>query len=385
MNFRATSSALVLAACALSACATAPEKPATLATPSEPTMGKAAEFGAPSDLDGAVRQAQLQRLAGDFDGAARTLSQLMIVAPDDPRVVGEYGKTLVGRGRTDDALAFLKRAIELNPGDWTLYSAQGVAFDQRKNYKAAQHSYQVALQIRPGEPTVLSNSALSHMQTGDLSAAEMLLGQAARSGSEDARIAQNLAMLNDLKAARLKAAGQAPSALASAKAAPALKQTTATPAPAQPAMLPAPVARAQSADRPAENAPKDLGATLSPLAALRNDPSVRMAPIPNDSAASAPKGQTAQPAPLSQAVIALQNDPSVRMAPIPREEAPVPVKRAQPKPAAAQTQVAETAKPKPEFQKAEAEKPVPATQKIASEETLTRLRPTFSDLASAKK
>jgi len=36
-----------------------------------------------------------------------------LVAPDDARVLGEYGKTLLAQGRTDDALAFLARAIEL--------------------------------------------------------------------------------------------------------------------------------------------------------------------------------------------------------------------------------------------------------------------------------
>lgn len=35
----------------------------------------------------------------------------------------------------DDAIAFLDRAIQLQPGDWTLYSAQGVAYDQEGKYQ----------------------------------------------------------------------------------------------------------------------------------------------------------------------------------------------------------------------------------------------------------
>lgn len=77
----------------------------------------------PTSLESAVRWAQTQRANGDFDGAMRTLAQLILVAPDDPRVLGEYGKTLVDKGETDDALAFLHRAAGLQPEDWSLFSA----------------------------------------------------------------------------------------------------------------------------------------------------------------------------------------------------------------------------------------------------------------------
>jgi len=97
--------------------------------PPREALGKANMPGTtaamPSDLDVALRQAQAQRSAGDLAGALRILSQLVLVVPDDPRVVGEYGKTLTAQGRSDDALAFLERAIALKP-DWSLYSAQGI-------------------------------------------------------------------------------------------------------------------------------------------------------------------------------------------------------------------------------------------------------------------
>src|SRR5262245_14259987 len=92
-----------------------------------PPVGPAAQVPeiAPSNVQDAVRYAQVQRVSGDIDGAIRTLSQLVIAAPDDSRVLGEYGKALVVQGKTGDAVAFLQRAIELNPNDWMLYSAQG--------------------------------------------------------------------------------------------------------------------------------------------------------------------------------------------------------------------------------------------------------------------
>jgi Flp pilus assembly protein TadD len=92
-------------------------------------------------------------------------------------VLGDYGKVLAAQGKSDDALAFLDRAIQMSPNDWTLYSAQGVAFDHEGKYLAAQASYGRALTLKPGEPAILNNDALSHMQAGDLTGAENLLRQ----------------------------------------------------------------------------------------------------------------------------------------------------------------------------------------------------------------
>src|SRR5260221_6974090 len=48
---------------------------------------------AATNLEDSIRQAQMLRLAGSYDEAIKHLSQLMMVASDDSRVVGEYGKT----------------------------------------------------------------------------------------------------------------------------------------------------------------------------------------------------------------------------------------------------------------------------------------------------
>jgi Flp pilus assembly protein TadD len=165
---------------------------------SQPTLGK----NLPDNLDGAIRRAQLQRAAGDFDGASKTLSQLMLVAPDDPRVVGEYGKVLAQRGQTQDALAFLKRAIQLQPSDWTLYSALGVAYDQADDRASAKLAYEHALSLKPGDATVLNNYAVSRMLAGDLDGAQTLLAQAAAQGTPYAKIANNAQMVADLQKQR---------------------------------------------------------------------------------------------------------------------------------------------------------------------------------------
>lgn len=286
-------STLVVFSLALSGCATfAPAKdakdatilsePATKAPKTAQNMPQSEGEMLPAlDLVHAVGQAQTQRKMGDLQGATRALSQLVLVAPDDPRVLGEYGKTLVAMGRSDDALAFLERAIEIQPLDWSLFSAQGVAYDQKGNYMSAQASYEHALALKPGEPAVLSNNALSHMQAGDLDGAERLLLQAQQAGGDYPRVFNNLALVQRLKRSK------APESQAAVRA---VVQAPATvPAP-EPAPSPAPVA---IVGLPAPEAPRimDPAAQSRAIDALRTDPTVLMQAVANDpqAGATAPK------------------------------------------------------------------------------------------------
>jgi Flp pilus assembly protein TadD len=153
-----------------------------------------------TNLDDSIRQAQMLRLAGNYDEAINHLSQLMLVAADDSRVISEYGKTLVSMGRAEEAEKFLTRAQQLEPQDWTIYSALGVAYDQIGNPKDAQINYEHALALRPGEPSVLSNYALSRMQAKDPDMARKLAERAeiANAAAKDDKITRNIALVRTL-------------------------------------------------------------------------------------------------------------------------------------------------------------------------------------------
>ena len=280
MKFLATPyRALLLMSVALCGCASVPAGPVGLALKADgkPVIGKAEV--APSDLEGAIRQAQLQRLAGDLDGATHTLGQLVLIAPDDPRVLGEYGKTLVAKGEADDALAFLAQAIAFQPNDWMLYSAQGVAYDQRGDYVSAQEAYNRALNLKPGDPGVLSNAGLSRMQAGDLQGAEVLLRAAAQNGADNARITQNLALVQSLKDSKrpvIVLPAVTPAAEV-ANARPAADQATAPLSAPTETVAQTPLARPATSPTP-----------LTGVAALAADPTVVMAPIPRDDVVAKP-------------------------------------------------------------------------------------------------
>jgi Flp pilus assembly protein TadD len=176
-----------------------------------PAAPQAEQTSLMQSLDTGIKDARAKREARDFDGAIRVLSQLMLVAPDDVRVVGEYGKVLVQKGRAREALDFLNRAVQLKQNDWTIYSALGVAYDQSGDYNSARLAYQRALALKPGESTVLNNFAMSRMLAGDLPEAKRLIGEASAE-AKDERIARNLKLIAGLtpQAAATKPLAAAP-------------------------------------------------------------------------------------------------------------------------------------------------------------------------------
>jgi Flp pilus assembly protein TadD len=217
-------------------------------------------------LDVQINDAVALRGKGDYAGATKILSQLLLVAPDNARIIGEYGKNLVQQGRSKEALDFLRRAVQLQPGDWSLYSALGIAYDQSGDYANAKLAYQQALTIKPGDAGVLNNYALSRMQANDLSSARQLMAQASASGGADPKIAQNAALLASLAPPQIKA-----------QASPAAAKSTATQQ-----------ATAKPTTTYAPPPPKNMG------------PNVVMQSVPKDSLAGPVRQATSAPRKLAQ-------------------------------------------------------------------------------------
>lgn len=229
--------ALALSTAALGACASDPVARSTDQAQADNAATATASAG---NLDDEIRQAQLLRAKADYAGAVRMLSQLMLVTQDDPRVIGEYGKVLVQQGRAPEGVQFLNRAVELQPNDWTFYSALGVAYDQIGNSAKARDAYQRALVLKPGEAAVLNNYALSRMLAGDPDTARKLMDEASATGSADPKIARNLALIDGM---------------ASPAAAPFTQPKIATGAPATVAPAPATLTQAPAQTQPAASQP----------------------------------------------------------------------------------------------------------------------------------
>jgi Flp pilus assembly protein TadD len=214
-------------------------------------------------LDESILQAQTLRLSGNYPEAVKHLSQLMMVAADDPRVVSEYGKTLAQMGRPTEAVNFLTRATQLQPTDWTLFSALGVAYDQTGSQDQAKVAYEHALTLRPGEPSVLNNYALSRLLAKDTDMARTLAARAeiANATAKDEKIMRNIAMIRSMEpAAGTDVAANRPATPAS-KPAPVAQNFT--PAPQQSLPHPIPQPPAQKVTQAALPAPASTPAKAS--------------------------------------------------------------------------------------------------------------------------
>jgi len=197
MRFAPSLASLLLCGSVLAGCAS--DNNGVLGSIGQHKNVSASAGALPTDVDSGVQQAQQARLAGRYDDAIHTLSQLMLLASDDPRVVGEYGKALVEKGRAREAVQFLTRATELQPRDWTVYSALGVAYDEAGDQISAGRAYEHALALKPGEPAILNNYALSRMLASDPAMARQLIASAASAGgASDPKIAHNIALVNSL-------------------------------------------------------------------------------------------------------------------------------------------------------------------------------------------
>ena len=293
-------------------------------------------------LDDSIQQAQMLRLARIYPDAIKHLSQLMMVASDDPRVISEYGKTLAAMGRAQDAVNFLTRAQQLQPNDWTVYSALGVAYDQTGDQKSAQLNYEQALKLKPEEASILSNYALSRMLAKDPEMARKLALRAeSAGGGSDTIIGRNIAMIRSLApeapvqqvAQAPVAAPQAPVAVASLPpVAPVTQTPVAAAAPVASTASKAPVAVAST------QTPTTLGVPSENRVVMQKVPVDPLAgPVaakPNAAivATTAPRPLQAKPAEAPAAVPAPVKTAEAKPQPAPVKVTSVPVKLNQPVP-----------------------------------------------------
>ncbi len=153
----------------------------------------------PKDKAVGLTYAAMLRRIGRHEQALSVMQKMVIYHPQDPQVLAAYGKALAAAGDLSKALKIIERAQTPDHPDWKLLSAQGAILDQLDRSNEARRLYRSALDLRPNEPSVLSNLGMSYLLTGDLPASETYLRQAIKLGGGDSRIRQNLALVVGLQ------------------------------------------------------------------------------------------------------------------------------------------------------------------------------------------
>lgn len=152
----------------------------------------------PSDKGIAMRYASVLQINGKADQSLAVMRKLAIVHSKDRDVLAAYGKALAAAGEFEPALDAIRRAQTPEYPDWRLVSAEAAILDQLGQTQEARRLYRRALDLKPDEPSILSNLGMSFVLEGDLKTAETHLRKANAIGG-DSRVRQNLALVVGLQ------------------------------------------------------------------------------------------------------------------------------------------------------------------------------------------
>ncbi len=119
-----------------------------------------------------MRYASVLQMTGNTDQSLAVMRRLAIQHSKDRQVLAAYGKSLAAAGQFEQALDAVRRAQTPEYPDWKLMSAEGAILDQLGQQQEARAIYRRALEIQPGEPSILSNFGMSYLLEGDLKSAE---------------------------------------------------------------------------------------------------------------------------------------------------------------------------------------------------------------------
>ena len=153
----------------------------------------------PNDKAVAMKYAAVLQMKGDVDQALAVMRKLAIAYPKERDVLAAYGKALAANGQLEPALDAVRRAQTPEYPDWRLVSAEGAILDQLGQKDGARQNYRKALELKPNEPSILSNLGMSYVLDGDLRTAETYLRSAAAQPGADSRVRQNLALVVGLQ------------------------------------------------------------------------------------------------------------------------------------------------------------------------------------------
>jgi Flp pilus assembly protein TadD len=153
----------------------------------------------PNDKRIATNYAAALQMDGDVDQSLAVMRKLAIALPKDRDVLAAYGKALAANGQFEPALDAVRRAQTPEYPDWKLVSAEAAILDQLGQRDEARQNYRKALDLKPNEPSILSNLGMSYVLEGDLRTAETYMRSAAQQPNADSRVRQNLALVVGLQ------------------------------------------------------------------------------------------------------------------------------------------------------------------------------------------
>jgi serine/threonine-protein kinase len=113
---------------------------------------------------------------GDKDKALQEYTRARRMRPSDPWFPALIAAIYEANGRWNEALAYRREAVALDPRNVLIMLMTGASFMERRQFAAATYYYDRALALKPESFDAQLGKAMAYMgQTGDLSGAQRLL------------------------------------------------------------------------------------------------------------------------------------------------------------------------------------------------------------------
>ncbi len=104
-----------------------------------------------------------------YDQAEQEFKKILTSDPQNAMTLNYYGYMLADRGiRLDEALAYIKKAVELDPANGAYLDSLGWAYYKLGKYDLAEENLGKALQHTPNDPTVQEHMGDVYQKTGRL-------------------------------------------------------------------------------------------------------------------------------------------------------------------------------------------------------------------------
>ena len=147
------------------------------------------------DVGTAIGYATSLKNVGQYERAYAVLESAYKSDPKNRELNSEYGRIALQVGKNTQAEELLNKAGGFESDDWKTVSAKGVLLSKRGDYRGAQKYFKKALVLRPDQPSIISNLALSYMLIGKPDLAEKYIRQASELAPDNKQVKQNLALV----------------------------------------------------------------------------------------------------------------------------------------------------------------------------------------------
>lgn len=104
----------------------------------------------------------------NFTRASELFEKALACAPNEPRYLAHWAKTLTRLKRVDEARAAAERAISIGPPDAITFDTLGVVLSHAGQHAAAAPLFEKAAELEPNNPSFLHNLGASRQFCGDL-------------------------------------------------------------------------------------------------------------------------------------------------------------------------------------------------------------------------